>query len=143
MSDKSGISEILSSFSGLSPLSGLFGGQPEVNVSQSSSNTTGVQVSSVLSNMSPGAGGSNAEGSASSDATSRSTGGSQSSGGNPLPSLFDGSVGSGPPSYSREAISNISKNNGQATPSTGVLLALGAGLGLVGFMFSGKGKKGK
>lgn len=134
-----GFAEVSSLFSGAG---GLLNGQPEVNVSQSSSNATGVQVSSVLSNMSPNAGGSNAEGSASSDATSRSTGGSQSSGGG-LPSIFDGSIGSGPPSYSREAASNISKSSGQATPSTGVLLAIGAGLGLVGFMSSKGKKKGK
>lgn len=45
----------LSSLASLVPLAGLFGGKsPEVNVSQSASNTTSLSISTLVHNLSPG-----------------------------------------------------------------------------------------
>lgn len=119
----------------ISALSSLFGGGDEVNVSQSATNTTSVNLTNILSNQSPGNTTTDTKGGATSSASSAAS--SSGQGAQPAPVA---SIGY-PDTYTGSAADTVSQNAGlgsAGTPDIKVLLAIGAGLSVVAFLFTRK-----
>lgn len=130
-------SSLLPALSNLAPLASLLGGgkeQGDINVSQSATNTTGVSLTNVLHNLSPGNTGAKTDGSAS--GSSGSTASSQ-------PNQPAGYIGL-PNTITPQAASNIDKyTSGQKglNLDTPTIVGIGVLLGAAGYFLTRKAKR--